>query len=151
MEIDTSMKMVTKNSLIQVTNMKYIRTKDRIIEIPNGNKDEKGYYTYDSNNFIAPKKYIDKKDIIKKADIIEEVFDDIVINEKNGRGHLIANCLREQREYRKEFNRQDIPLDKEGLYIHNRLGNPVYGGIWTDKGFKYVAKMNSDGEFELIK
>lgn len=92
-----------------------------------------------------------QSEIVKQSDVIEEIFDDIIINEKDLRGHIIANCLREQREYRKEFKRQDIPLDKEGLFIHNRWGNPVYGGIWTDKGFKYLAKMNKQGEFEIIE
>ena len=32
----------------------------------------------------------------------------------------------------------------------NLIYDEVYGAIWTDKGLKYVAKMNEKGELELI-
>ena len=28
--------------------------------------------------------------------------------------------------------------------------SPIYGAIWTEWGLKYVAKMNENGEFELL-
>lgn len=118
---------------------KYIRTKDEIIDIPYGNKDEKGYYTYDSDNFLAPKKYIDKKDIIKVANTIEDLCDRYVLKDID---IIVLND--DKKEYRFEgtnewFNITSLELERG-----------IYGAIWTNKGLIYVAKMNDKGELELI-
>lgn len=34
--------------------------------------------------------------------------------------------------------------------VDNMLGHSVYGAIWTEKGLKYVAKINNKGELELL-
>lgn len=62
-------------------------------------------------------------EIIKQADTIEELCDEFVF------GNVIISLKEAKRDC--------------------EIGN-VYGAIWTDKGLKYVAKMNEKGEFELL-
>ena len=38
-------------------------------------------------------------------------------------------------------------VDKNDLFLEDY---DWYGAIWTDKGLIYVAKMNSNGELELL-
>lgn len=40
--------------------------------------------------------------------------------------------------------------NKEQLLIHPKHKIEIYGAIWTDKGLIYVAKMNKNGELELL-
>ena len=65
---------------------------------------------------------------IKEADTIEELCDEFVIKDVN-----------EKYAYIRE-ERPDI------LYQNCE----IYGAIWTDKGLIYVAKMNEEGELELL-
>ena len=73
------------------------------------------------------------------ADTIEELCDEFVVFDKEQpNGKLL---------YYKGFENLkkeviDFEKDKEKVV--------VYGGIWTNKGLIYVAKMNDKGELELI-
>jgi len=98
---------------------------------------------------------------IKTSNSIEDLFDDIVIDDKRwGKGnnikyrrHFLASCLHDQREYQAMWpdHKNDIKLDKEGLLVHLTIfQNPVYGGVWTDNGFIYLAKLKTDGSWELL-
>ena len=101
---------------------KYIRTKDHIYETTK---------ITIANNCVQER--FDKmtyrlKPIIKSADTIEELCDCIIGINDNLHSELM--CLPKQ-----------CPTFWNG---------GVYGAIWTDKGLIYVAKMNNDGELELI-
>ena len=73
--------------------------------------------------------FINRQDNFKLSDTIEELCDEFVCVEKNGKDH----------------NFLDIEQAKKSLdeYI-------VYGAIWTDKGLIYAAKTNDKGELELL-
>ena len=134
--------------------MKYIRTKDgELFEVENQNawccmflkpKHAKMLVSVNENENemrdLVIKRSIGRKhwktEILKSADTIEELCDDFVVVDKNKLiehrcwSHLewaIANCKR---------NNIDI--------------STIYGAIWTEWGLKYVAKMNSEGELELL-
>lgn len=126
--------------------MKYIRTKDGIYE----SAKQQIVKRYDSEgNLFATS--IDTstnslisiyEDIIKQADTIEELCDELVvipyadepcqkIRPQNDGFHNVKELLK--------------------FYDDNMTGVfSLYGAIWTDKGLIYVAKMNEEGELELL-
>lgn len=63
----------------------------------------------------------------KQVDTIEELCDEFVV---------VGG------DYREQFKK--LP-DTKYLNLFN-----TYGAIWTDKGLIYVAKMNDEGELELL-
>lgn len=78
--------------------------------------------------------YILKKDIIKQADTIAELCDEFVIKNQHNTYYTM--------------NYEDMISDYHWGRFHER--DTIYGAIWTDKGLIYVAKMNENGELELI-
>lgn len=139
--------------------MKYIRTKDRIIDLQLWNnhnvimfnsrncynrKNIVHHYEFYIKNdevYAIPKKEdgtrLDKKyndilveyNISKQADTIEELCDEFVIVRENGKSMTAL-----------------LDLAKE----YAKAGIKVYGAIWTSKGLIYVAKMNDKGELVLL-
>ena len=112
--------------------MKYIRTKDgRIIDttkIVTGSK----YMDFATNDESF--REIFKTEPLAKADTIEELCDEFVVIDKE---KVFPNRV----------------YDKRHLYTLKTRENTrfiIYGAIWTDKGLIYVAKMNENGELELI-
>ena len=115
---------------------KYIRTKDRILEYPQ-NEHLKQFVRDDEVACFKPKGgYLEWQKIIKQADSIEELCDRFVIIDFD------ISC-EPKFYYKSEINN-----------IYNlknwKISNILYGAIWTDKGLIYVAKMNKEGELELI-
>ena len=112
--------------------MKYIRTKDgRILkngveERKLGIRNGKGYEILiaDINKF-------------READTIEELCDEFVVCLKDGDKLLMDGDVKSARDFLFGYG---------GL----RKTECVYGAIWTDKGLIYVAKMNNEGELELL-
>ena len=107
--------------------MRYIRTKDGIIEIT---KDKKHCIAYDK---IFELKEDWQKEVIKSADTIEELCDEFVV--VHG-GKVICQFASKVWNY--------------GEIKSIAIGNDFYGAIWIDKGLIYVAKMNEKGELELL-
>ena len=108
-------------------NNMYIRTKDgRILD-------------FDKLNEVSKLSIDMAEEPIREADTIEELCDEFVVFDKEQpNGKLLY--YKGFENLKKEFI--DFEKDKEKVV--------VYGGIWTDKGLIYVAKMNDKGEFELI-
>ncbi len=79
---------------------------------------------------------IPKCNVVKQADNIEELFDEIIAH-----NHKTPLDVKDVFSITKELN---YALD----YMED--GYTIYGAIWTDKGLIYVAKMNEKGEFELL-
>ena len=116
---------------------KYIRTMGCIYEV------EKEYELKKTRYFEEGKYYKIKSDIVyidipeklvvRIADTIEELCDMFVTLEKlDGTvWHSLNFTLSD-----------DLRKDKNN--------DGVYGAIWTDKGLIYVAKMNNDGNLELL-
>ena len=108
--------------------MKYIRTKDGRIG---------KFYQEQSFTITCSLGCIDKDNILNQADTIEELCDEFVMlrlkDEMNDNEPIIFKHL-----------------DLAKSYFEKYLGYAIYGAIWTDKGLVYVAKMNKEGELELL-
>ena len=112
--------------------MKFVRTKDGKIskvihedygwEIP----------VYCDNDF--GEKYVQEDDVLKQADTIEELCDWIVFK-LNGKIKAL-------------YDNYDTAILCEGNHI--AIYEDIYCAIETDKGLIYVAKMNENGELELL-
>jgi len=118
--------------------MKYIRTKDGIYEIYIGDLDLNEETSIDIAGFRAKycrgfERPITKEDILKIADTIEELCDEVVYV-REGYDNTSENIHIFKKRNRSLF--------------HKELS--VYGAIWTDKGLLYVAKLNEEGEFDLL-
>ena len=108
--------------------MKYIRTKDNIYEVVND------FIQTSSQELYLPHF---KDHILKQADTIEELYDELVIVGEFG------NFLVNPEELDKHADGQTKEMLENGLL-------QCYGAIWTDKGLIYVAYMNDKGELCLL-
>lgn len=93
---------------------------------------------------------INKKDIVKQANTIEELCDRYVV---------IQNLNNNKNVYTLKKFIERVKRNQTHCYEHDsyqdRLKylleyNKVYGAIWTDKGLIYVAKINEKEEVELL-
>lgn len=110
--------------------MRYIRTKSEIYDINDlyvcEEISEKPYATIKGGWCIY------KESIVKEADTIEELCDEFVVTaDFYNKPNILAKV-------------NSLPIDID-LTTHI-----IYGAIWTDKGLIYVAKMNDEGELELL-
>lgn len=115
--------------------MRYIRTKDgRIVDT------EKEYQELEWE-----KEARDYALTIAQSDTIEELCDEVVVEIKFGSTGYIAHLNKPFEELKKflEYLEKCKPITKDEILN-------VYGAIWTDKGLIYVAKINGNGEFELL-
>lgn len=121
---------------------KYARTKDGIFELTGSwgfldwaieqiINNEKAYETVQSPHFVKG------SDIIKEADTVEKLLDQVVAVDSHGCTPAVLG------RFLGDFCLDNWIEDNNGRY-------QFFGAIWTDKGLIYVAKMNEDGEFELI-
>ena len=115
---------------------KYIRTKDRILEVTKDTKGTKfvvfGKTLLDYETFIKS-----EDDILKEATTIEELCDEFVKVYIRIKPEILPydENYEEEQEMTKIMPNRDVK---------------IYGAIWTDKGLIYVAKMNESGELVLI-
>ena len=116
--------------------MKYIRTKDGIYRVLQYGSVKKHYVVI---AVCLGHKVIDTSEIIKTADTIEELCDEFVVVEN--KSHNIPSYLEEA------INRF---MEKQDGELSDDYHIEIYGAIWTDKGLIYKAKMNSNGELELL-
>ena len=150
--------------------MKYIRTKDgRVIDLTSKqvssyeiidddtaiakygedsgfimvyyyNRDIGAYIEYDGKGGRSMNSWY-LKDILKQADTIEEVFDQLVYVEDTIPEDIYPALMSP-----KGIIQSQIVLGCTKVY---KLENFKYG-IWTKKGLKYVAEFNDKGELKLI-
>ena len=128
--------------------MKYIRTKNGIIDMNKynivcgtENKYERVKYVLKSKKHRKNGQdytVLLKEAFIKEADTIEELCDEIVIDCKENLSKKPFIHILSPKYYMKRN------IDYKDLTVN------VYGAIWTNKGLIYVAKMNKEGELELI-
>ena len=119
--------------------MKYIRTKYGISELCDEQHIE-GFVAVKCPIQIKGYRVVSKENIIKQADTIKELCDEFVAIYKDE--NKSARVLETFGDYRQ--------LDEKQLIYNLKNGWNIYGTIWTDKGLIYVAKMNNNGEFELL-
>ncbi len=108
--------------------MKYIRTKNEVIDISTWEEQE---------NYYENKWYIVvKNSILARANTIEELCDQFVfVDDFYLHEHRVCHSFENA-----------IALSKK----HNVDIKTFRGAIWTDEGLIYVAKMNEKGELELL-
>lgn len=122
--------------------MKYIRTKDAILEIENiskpiyvkGKGEVIAYHFYDKQNNYKVGESLNKN--INQADTIDELCDKWVYDTDEEK-----NVIRDMERFSVTFMKNAIQ-DKK---VFN-----VKLAIFTDKGLIYVAKLNEKGELELL-
>ena len=107
--------------------MKYIRTKDRVVEFNIIRKLNETTYEIEG----IKDHYVHKEEIIAQADTIEELCDKFVVIIPTEKPDFVIDFAK---------NRQ--------TFVMAELD--VYGAIWTEWGLKYVARMNSKGVLELL-
>ena len=115
----------------------YIRTKNKIYEVESILRDDgfvKGYN-------VGEMAFIRKDQVIKQSENLEELCDE-----------LFVYVRKQNEDYEKiEMPIIDITRNLTSLIkIANFTNSVVLGAIWTSKGLIYVAKMNENGELELI-
>ena len=119
---------------------KYIRTKDKIYKVTNdkfGIIEENGIFKKFCENMGHT--WYGELDVISQSDNPVDLCDEFVyVKKSNGNKTIYAGFIAFQRKF---STRVEIAKATE---------SDLYGGIWTDKGLIYVAKMNEKGEFELI-
>ena len=121
--------------------MKYIRTKDGIIDISFTNTpfiDINGEHKMISN--------------FKQADTIEELCDEFIGILDNGNG---SHIWYDDEYLGIDYGDWETPEQLSKMKFryaksNNSLNEVLYGAIWTDKGLIYVAKMNDKGTLELL-
>lgn len=134
--------------------MKYIRTKNGIFDIEKYggirtitkvyDVDESLRLKYENTNepqqvgdrtiFIEGKDY--KITDNNTADTIEELCDEFVVAYEDGARIVYG----------------DLEWAKVKAKASSKLGNKsiIYGAIWTEKSLTFVAKVNDEGELELL-
>ena len=105
--------------------MKYIRTKEEMDKIHEVAWINCGYI-----GFLDTKNGCDISHIYKESDTIEELCDVFICQQ------MIFRKLKDVETYLRSANEW--------------CNFAIYGAIWTDKGLIYVAKMNDEGELELL-
>lgn len=125
--------------------MRYIRTKDgRIIETNDNLQIIYNTLCKEQNKRV----WSVLGDILKEADTIEELCDGFVLRYRNDKDEYLID-----RVDRLAFGMSKAQLDEHDFYIRVngiKYSAVLYGGIWNEWGFKYIAKMNEKGEFELL-
>ena len=113
--------------------MRYIRTKNGIYDL-----DKSIWYEFTGRKVRIPycEEYEKQPGLCKTVETIEELCDELVFdNVYHSRMTPSAMHTKENQEVIKSYLKQNIVC---------------YGAIWTDKGLIYVAKMNDEGELELL-
>jgi len=123
---------------------KFIRTKDGIYEEQETVGCLKFFELYTVGNArynLCRTDELWNKLVIKEADTIDELCDELVLIEEDY-PTLLEELYFKRRMYLRKNEYQFFSVLPEKPII--------YGAIWTDKGLIYVAKMNEKGELELI-
>ena len=107
--------------------MSYIRTKDGVYEVVD-TYEVKYVIGYTEDGFEIS---IYKENVISQSESLEELCDEFVgVDKTCENGHQLLRA---------------VPYK-----CANYWNGGVYGAIWTSKGLIYVAKMNENGDLELI-
>lgn len=127
---------------------KYIRTKNGIFDT------SKGIYTSSIKMWAIGTVTIYEKDIIKESDNLEDLFDEFIAHWKKDDKEFGTNGTYWKDNNEKpryfQYNNLDVICSEISYFASSLDRLDIYGALWTDKGLIYVAKMNKDGEWELI-
>ena len=137
--------------------MKYTRFEDKIIPIQDNNilKTDDGHLFYINDKpplkYIVKSKYINLDDNLNITikDTIEELCDVFVVYRQSD-GKEIYDGTRNLYKYVANKTAYEYAIEEYNGYRDNEKEIWLKGAIWTEWGLKYVAKINSEGELELI-
>ena len=110
----------------------YIKTKDGIYKVESETYHKKGYYIHRYEEDV-----ILKDQVIKQSENLEELCDEFV-------GYF--ECFNRSYYFIYKNSYDELKSDVQ-TFSHNYSS---YGAIWTSKGLIFVAKMNDEGDLELI-
>ena len=114
----------------------YIRTKDGVYEVVD-TYGVKYVIGYNEDGFEVT---IYKDQVINQSENLEELCDRY-IGISNNKPMIIKYEFDEYYdEYGDSYTKEELLMEYD----------TIYGAIYTDKGLIYVAKLNKNGEFELI-
>ena len=132
--------------------MKYIRTKENKIYQINKDLFEEDIFHFVNKEGVATISIEENKLYLlgRIADTIEELCDEFVIREfqygdyfpiktKPHNSYSVFALLDPAKEHFKKLSK-----------YRGKALQDLYGAIWTEWGLKYVAKMNDEGELELL-
>jgi hypothetical protein len=136
--------------------MKYIRTKDgRIIKFDTSDVEEEiAGIKYDILGFRLKTTMqfynLQKEDIVKIADTIEELCDEFCLEQPlQDIEHIwFLNSAENHKEFIQRYNQSKWCEKLTSGWQKEAING--YGAIYTDKGLIYVAKLNEKGEWELL-
>ena len=117
---------------------KYLRTKDEILTIRTNLNNQ--VFVVDSKGKWFEPEYIEK-DIIDQASTIDSLVDYIVVDYGSFK-HIVTN------------SKNTIENIIKNWYVMKgvKAGSiKIFGANWTDKGLKYFAKMNNEGDLEVYE
>ena len=113
----------------------YIRTKDGVYEVVD-TYEVKYVIGYTEDGFEIS---IYKENVISQSENLDELCDEFVY--QTGGSISKGNPM---------ISINDFLSLKEWYVTGGINQNNIFGAIWTSKGLIYVAKMNDEGELELI-
>ena len=124
---------------------RFIRTENGVYELVDDKYIIKNNKLYEKEYFNNPfgdgsDEYLGEvfiSDILAEADTIEELCD------------VYVSVYEEQLDNEIFWANKYTPTEVHNFY-QGYIPKEVMGAIWTDKGLIYGAKMNKDGELELI-
>ncbi len=133
----------------------YVRTENGIYDVTYWSKDDKGYYTYFTDDWCEPKQYIYNDDIIKTANNLEDLIDEF--------HYTYLNTPHQRCYYDKEGQSRFINTenDNNGISIKNKVKTIHYidikplsdeelktvkGYIWSGDDLICVAEMKEYGD-----
>lgn len=128
---------------------KYIRTKDGVYQVRKPALDE---YLWEDSTYVYSHEHIDNKDIIKRADTIEKLCDEFVDTSELERNYTMTGGWLYDLYDKEHKCLIWFDEDKKHIMPLSELDDitQVRGAIWKDKGLIYVAKLNENGELELL-
>lgn len=112
----------------------YIRINDSIISFPSNE-----LFQSDGRTFVTINNHVLCLYNYKYSSNLEELFDRFVL-----KNYGIICLNKEHTQYR--FEESDEVFD----ITDSEINVGIYGGIWTDEGLIYKAKMNKNREFALL-
>ena len=119
---------------------KYIRTKDgRLFEVLKSDGETVCVKDYDYDNDDWYTRTIKSRDV-RQADAIEKLCDEFVVLEYG----IESGVLYSRSQY---IILEDAIASQTATH---KCSYEIYGAVWTDKGLIYRAKMNEEGELELL-
>ena len=130
--------------------MKYIRTKDGIFEVAN----ERTITEFQVIDHLHNRAFL-KDEILAQADTIEELCDEFVYIKDGVVNQYLTIDFKHKREdeycsLRNKLTANGIAETTKGISKYELEKGELKFAIWTDKGLIYVAKLNKNGELELI-